>query len=375
MPWGSGLSQPVSYERDGTDPRPLAQLAPISALSWTSALPGGDATLTATLALPAAQQPPALRPGRLLKVFRGAESVWDGTLAAPVRASGSWTLAANGIGTYGNSYVADWDGVNFGLQQIINRARGDPRRLLWETPGDLNTGYGLDLSQQFDSCSKSITDAINGFCSGAGKTWEITRRQHLLRIFPMPDLTRPTRLLIAPDPPGRTLAGYYDTLYLRHQVTADGGAAGAATYANVHIHVIPAINRFGSLEGYGDWSQAGIVDDTKAEGWARGVLSAYQSASYTTAFAVTPGQVLTLGGTPVDLGTERAGEVYKVLYADGGFAGEPAQTQQVTFLGGEYQWDDIAQAASISPYQIAAASLSGLLQSMQPAPPPAPAAK
>ena len=172
------------------------------------------------------RSPPPSGPAWLLKVFRGAESVWDGTLAAPARASGAWTLAANGIGTYGNSYVADWDGVNFGLQQIINRARGDPRRLLWETPGDLNTGYGLDLSQQFDSCSKSITDAINGFCAAAGKTWEITRRQHLLRIFPMPDLTRPTRLLIAPDPPGRTLAGYYDTLYLRHQVTADGGASG-----------------------------------------------------------------------------------------------------------------------------------------------------
>ena len=41
MPWGSGLSQPVSYERDGTDPRPLAQLATISALSWTSRCPAG----------------------------------------------------------------------------------------------------------------------------------------------------------------------------------------------------------------------------------------------------------------------------------------------------------------------------------------------
>lgn len=202
-------------------------------------------------------------------------------------------------------------------------------------------------------------------------TWEITRRQHKLRIFDHP--TVPTRLLVVPDPPGRTLAGYYNTLYLRHQVTADGGAAGAATYANVHIHKTEAIRRFGSLEGYGDWSQAGVVSDATAEGWARGVLAAYTAASYTTAFAVTPGQVLTLGGTPVDLGTEKAGEVYKVMHAGGGWTGEPPQTQQVTFLGGEYQWDDIAQAASITPHQIAAASFSSLLQMMQPAPPPTPA--
>ena len=140
MPWGSGLSQPVSYERDGTDPRPLAQLATISALSWTSALPGGDATLTATLALSGQQLPPALRPGLLLRVFRGAEAVWDGTLAAPVEAAGGQTLAGNGIGTYGNSYVADWDGIpaHFGLDHIINWATGPggghPRGLLWNTP-------------------------------------------------------------------------------------------------------------------------------------------------------------------------------------------------------------------------------------------------
>ena len=244
-----------------------------------------------------------------------------------------------------------------------------------EHPGNLDTTTpGLDRSQQFDPCSKSITDAINGMCAAGGLTWEITRRGHVLRLFKMPvPPLRPTRLLIAPDPPGRTLAGYYNRLYLRYQVTADGNG-GTATYANAHVENPASARRFGELEGYGDWSQAGVADDRKALGWARGVLAAYQSASYTTAFAVTPGQVLTLGGTPVDLGTERAGEVYQVLYAGGGFAGEPAQTQQVTFLGGEYQWDDIAQAASISPYQTAAASLSGLLTSMQPAAPVVPAA-
>ena len=197
-------------------------------------------------------------------MFRGTESVWDGTLAAPVQAAGGLTLAANGIGTYGNSYVADWDGIpaHFGLDHIINWATGPggghPRGLPWATPGNLDATPGLDLTQQFDPCSKFITDAINGMCAAGGLTWEITRRQHRLRLFKMPvPPMRPTRLLIAPDPPGRTLAGYYNRLYLRHQVTADGNG-GTATYANVHVENPASARRFGELEAYGDWSQAGV---------------------------------------------------------------------------------------------------------------------
>ena len=218
----------------------------------------------------------------------------DGTLAAPVEAAGGQTLAGNGIGTYGNSYVADWDGIpaHFGLDNIINWATGPggghPRGLLWNTPKNLNATPGLDRSQLFDPCSKSITDAINGMCAAGGLTWEITRRGHMLRLFKMPvPPLHPTRLLIAPDPPGRTLAGYYNRLYLRYQVTADGNG-GTATYANAHVENPASARRFGELEGYGDWSQAGVADEPKALGWARGVLAAYQSASYTTAFAVDP---------------------------------------------------------------------------------------
>ena len=123
-------------------------------------------------------------------------------------------------------------------------------------------------------------------------------------------------------PPGRTLAGYYNRLYLRYQVTADGNG-GTATYANAHVENPASARRFGELEGYGDWSQAGVADDLKALGWARGVLAAYQSASYTTAFAVTPGQVLTLGGTPVDLGTERAGRSTRSFTPAAGSPGSP----------------------------------------------------
>jgi hypothetical protein len=373
MPWGAGLSQVLSTEQDGSDARLLSQIAPVNALSWTSALPGGDATMTCGLTMPLSYRPTALRLGRRVKVFRGAETVWRGTLAAPTASATGWTLTANGIGTDGNSYRAEWDenagappngqGV-YSLDLVIDRAIG--RGLPWVRQGTLQAG--VPPVQRQDSCSQSVTEAMNAWLLTATQTWEITRKQYRIRVFPLP--SKPTRLIVIPDPPSRTVAGYYNAMYLRY--TFAGG--GTPAWRTVLAEQPGSIRRYGRLESSGDWSSSGLfsdvggVADPRPATWARGLLDAYQATSYTNAFAVIPGQVLTLGGTPVDLGMEKAGEVYKVVGATVGWGGEEPGPQPV-FLGGGYAWDDMAETASITPFQTAAASLSGLLQSMQPAPP------
>ena len=328
--------------------------------------------MTTTLALPSAQRPAALRPGRLVKVWRGAQEVWAGTLAEPTanQGSGGWQITANGIGTDGNSFMAEFDPAvawddNLQLDKIIDRARG--RGLRWTRRDDLTPAIvpGLDLTQHFDSASKSITDALNQFTAGGTLTWEIDRIRHELRIHPLPSAV--TRLLFAPDPPGRTVSGHYDRLFVNYKTSV------GADHPPHAVEDSRQIARYGALEAYGDYTAASPMTvnwpGNRAFAWGTGVLGKYRATSYTSQFAVVPGQVLTLGGAPVDLGTERAGEVYKVIGATQGWGGDDYE-RQIVFTGGGYSWDEFAEAAAITPYQTANTDLSSIMQAMAPTPAP-----
>jgi hypothetical protein len=369
-----GVTEVATTERDGSGLILLGQVAPVSALGWTSQLPGGDATLTAALTLPVTQRHAALRPGRLVKAWRGG-TVWEGTLAEPTTQSGTWQITANGIGTYGNNFQAAysaWDGVNGANvpSRIINEAVA--RGLLWATvPAGIGVGPPLlDYQVQFDSASKTLTEALNGLCAAGGLTWEITRLGHKVKFHALP--TAPTRLLLAPDPPGRTVAGHYNGLWVKYRTTVAAELPSPATREYINKR---QADRWGPLEAYADYTAADPMTaawpNSRAGGFAAGVLAKTPATSYTNSFAVVPGQVLTLGGVPVDLGCERAGEVYKVIGATQGWGGDDPNAQ-IIFVGGGYQWDDSAEAASIAPYNIAGADLSSVMQAMMPAPSPAP---
>jgi hypothetical protein len=367
------MSEVATTERDGSGLILLGQVAPVAALGWTSQLPGGDATLTATLTLPTAQRHAAIRPGRLVKAWRGG-TVWEGTLAEPTTQSGTWQVTANGIGTYGNNFQAaysgGWGGANGAdvPARVINEAVD--RGLRWaKVPATIGNGPPLlDFQVPFDSASKTLTEFLNGLGAAGGLTWEITRLGHNVKFHALP--TAPTRLLLAPDPPGRTVAGHYNALWVKYRQNP-----GAVIHTDIYQNKRQA-DRWGPLEAYADYTAADPMANTWAQGnrattFAAGVLAKTPATSYTNSFAVVPGQVLTLGGVPVDLGCERAGEVYKVIGATQGWGGDDPNAQ-ITFVGGAYQWDDIAEAGSITPYQKAGTDLSSVMQAMMPATSPAP---
>jgi hypothetical protein len=271
------------------------------------------------------------------------------------------------------------------VQDAINRG------LRWDKWASLDGVPGMDLTQLFEVGSRSVTEALNSFTSGSSNgqapvalTWALRNYRSRfagdgsgyfsqLQIFPLPSVRQPTRLLISADPVGRSLTGYYNAMVLRYQTAPQDPASSDPQVFDVWLEplanvVTPSIARHGRLEGYADYSNAGYMTGAQARDRAAGILGAYQAVAYTQEWTATPGQVLTLGGTPVDLGTERAGEVYRVLGADLGAGGEVSAADQVMFLGGGYMWDDVAQAARITPYNFVSQDFSSLVAAMAPPP-------
>jgi hypothetical protein len=359
----------------GPDPRIIGQGSTIEALSWSSALPGGDQQLTMTVRMADRMRSDALRPGRLVFAFRGAEVVWRGTMSEPQPSDGGgWDIACQGEGTYGNNLRAFHPGLPSGPDSVpsANTVILDAinRHLRWRHVQNLDAAIGQAelTAQKFENCSRTVTEALNAWVAGGALTWAVDRRDVGLRIRPLPVKDQPTRLLLTADPAGRTLNGYYNRVWLRHQSREDENGR-PAEYGLGAAFDDGARDRYGPQEGYADYANGGLMSQGQADGRARQLMARFEAVSYTQEYTVVPGQVTTLGGTPVDLGMERAGEVYQVMGADQGYGGEVSLDQLIRFVGGTYLWDDFAQAARITPYQFVTHDFSSLVEAM--APPPA----
>jgi hypothetical protein len=98
-----------------------------------------------------------------------------------------------------------------------------------------------------------------------------------------------------------------------------------------------------------------------AQAVGNSILSIYQRASFAGPFTARYGQLTNTGGVPVDPGTDQAGTVVKLILADYGYGGEVTPQFPVQFIVGGYEWDDLSQTATLTPYQNVDQSLTGLL--------------
>jgi hypothetical protein len=115
------------------------------------------------------------------------------------------------------------------------------------------------------------------------------------------------------------------------------------------------------METFIDLSNAGVMSQAAAQAVGNLALSVYQRATFAGPFTVAPGRLLNLGGQPIDLGTDQAGTVVKLMLTDLGYGGEVTETFPITFLVGSYSYDDQQQIATIAPFQSLFSSLSGIL--------------
>jgi hypothetical protein len=355
-------SQLVSSAPGGSDPKHLGQFGHLGQLTYSSTLPGGADSLSAQF-IPAGGTPltrfTALNPGRIISVWRGGARVWEGILDDPVPSAAGWGLTAHGTGTYGSDFAAHYTSYST-VGQPVTLAIG--RGLRWTAPASWPGDLYLD--QPSDDASVTVTDYLNSITQPAAYTWYVrtTARGNQLSVFTPPTVA--TRILVASEPQARTLYGYWTSLWLRYQASADNATSGAAaTFATTSVTNTAQAAAHGVMETYADLSSAGTKTAAAAQAVGAAMMARYQAASYAGPIVARPGQILTLGGTPVDLGCEQAGECYRLILAGGGYGGEVAPAPPVTVLGGGYAYDDVAQTASITPFQYAANDLAGLLAS------------
>jgi hypothetical protein len=356
-------SQVVTYNQQNADARWLGTLGHVTGLSYGSNLPGGSNQMQCTLNVEPNYRTDAMNPGRILRICRGASIVWDGTLDEPQPGTAGWTITGVGTGNQGTNMVAFYtDTWPTGQpDESINDAIS--RGLRWVNPG-IGSPAGMWLGQEVDPGDQTISDLLNLVCTRGGLTWYVNSQPgtagNVLSVFQLP--TAVNYLLVATTPVGRTLGGNYNTIWIRYQSAADNSTTGAAaTFGTVSVTNPASIALYGPLEVYADLSNAGTMTAGQAQTVGTYILNIYQRASFAGPFTVQPGQLLTVGGTPVDLGCVQAGAVCQLILTDFGYGGELTPEYPITFVIGTYSWDDQNQVATITPYQTLNQSLSNLL--------------
>lgn len=343
----------------GTPARWLSRIGHVAGLQYSYVLPGGPDQMQCTLQVPPEYRTEALNPGRIVRIFRGGTCIWDGKLDEPQPSTSGWMITAHGAGNFGTDYRNIWSSWDQNSPIVAAVARG----LRWSVPTIASTG--LYLSQVEDSGSQTITDFLNLLTTYGGYTWYVGRN-NVLSVFQLPNtelVSTANRLLYTSAPLGRTIAADINTLYSRYEITADDttGTTGAvATYGLGSATITASATLHQPMEAFIDLTASGVMTLTTAQNAAVGVLTQFQRAAFTGGFTVQPGQLRTMGGTPVDLGSDQAGTVVRLVASDYGYGGEviPGPLQ---FIVGNYAYDDTTQTAVVTPLQTVAQSMDSLL--------------
>lgn len=396
-------------------PKWLGQVGHVANTSYTYSIPGGPDQLTCLLQVEPNYRSDAIDPGRIITAHRGGSCIWEGVLTEPTPAPTGWTLTANGCGTYGANFGAWWqldfpDSWSVDGPVDLAIARG----LRWQNLGLNNPNGVAYLGPVQNPGSLTVTDFMNLLCTGGALSWQVVQPPSassfppgpwVIDLFLLPtDFTGnqlvqspsntvasslytfgkweridlcstlprhpPNLYIVNTNPMGRTLRADINTVIVYYQVTADTTAtsttpAVAATYNTAIADVPASVARHGRLEYYLDVSSAGVMTQPQAAAIAQNVLSKYIRANFAGTFSVMPGQLLNVGGFPVDLGCNWAGYMASVQVENFPAGGEVGFSP-ITFQIGQYEFNDDTQTATITPYQNARTDMSSVVAQLYP---------
>lgn len=352
----------------------LGQHAYMSNLVYSYTLPGGCDTLTCHLNKPPRWRTDVINPGRRVYAIRGATVVWSGVLDEPVPTADGWDLTAHGAGKFGDDYLAIYTGYKWD-NSVINHAvdLAIDRGLRWTrrsniVPGAAGLG-SLFIGQKVDDGGQTITDLLNLGCEKGGLTWCVRTGaggENALTVFPIPGGT-PNRVLHSLTPEARAIADGPSTLYARYQATWDS-VKRPATYALTSVTSAAEEAKHGRREDLMDISSAGVYHADGVQSIARSALARFQRAAFADPFTVQPGELMSKGGVPVDLGTfwadNFAAMVCQVWLGDFGEGGEVEPAAMHTFLAGGYSYDQDAGTAQITPFESARHNFGSVMQAI-----------
>jgi hypothetical protein len=343
----------------------LGSLGVVTALTYSFVCPGGCDQMTATIMVPAEYRTQLFDVGWRVRIYRGGHTVWTGKLDEPQPSADGWTLTAVGDGNRGTDFVAYYtDTWPIGQpDEAVNLAIA--RGLPWNNPG-IGTPSGMWLGQEVDSGAQTVTDLLNLVCTRGGLTWYVNSQPGGppgpdLSVFPLPMTVN--RVIVSTNPAPRSLGGDINTIFIRYEVSAASSTVSGSTaiYGTTMVQNAASVAAHGELEAYLDLSSANVMTQAAAQAVGNYVLGIYQRASFTGPFTGRHGQLLNVGGQPIDPGTDQAGTVARLVLTDFAYGGEVTPQFPVTFIVGNYGWDDFAQQFTATPYQALDESISGLL--------------
>jgi hypothetical protein len=290
----------------------------------------------------------------------------------------------------------------------IDKAIG--RGLRWRNDTKIGKPTGIYLGQQQDTGSMVITDFLNLLCTGGGLYWSIEPPASCsvpapawnIRLRPFPtDLTGdplasnaatstswnvqewqrtdlkaklpripPDLYIVNTNPVPRTISNDYNTLVIKYMASADKTAtstttASAAVYKVVVVDNPASVKAHGRNEYYLDISASNAMSEASVVSLGKNILAHYVRANFAADFTVEPGQLLNNGGYTVDLATNQCGKVATVQVENAAFGGEVSYGA-VTFMIGNYTYDDDTQTATVSPYQSDKTDISNIINDLYP---------
>jgi len=342
--------QVVTRRPDGSQPIWLGRVGHVTGLDLSHAVPGGPDQLSCILQTTTAGRPVAIQAGRQVQAYAGVRCVWDGQLDEPTPGGDGWQITAHGAGAFAQQFRAFWSSTwasgaapSDAVDQAITRG------MRWINPGFNPPPSGAWMGQVPDNASLNIADLLNLLCSRGGLTWQAqcTARGNVLRFITVPVApVTPTRLLVATGPVARTMGGVVNAITIRYQVSTD--SSGAVSYATTTVTNAAMIAMYGRSEQFLDISNAGNQTAGQAQAVGNWVLNRYQQAAWAGPFTVNPGQYLTNRGSRINLATEQAGEVVRLLVAD--YGGAVSAGVPVTFLVGNYEYNEESGTAQVTPF-------------------------
>lgn len=390
------------------NPKWIGRDGHVQGLRYSFSVPGGPTQASFILAVPPDYRTDALNPGRVIQGFRGGSCIWEGILTEPQPAATGWTVTVNGAGTYGSQFAAVYDSGHWASDNVMWKATG--RGLRWEHDG-FGKPQTIFYGTPQDSGSLTVTDWLNLLCTSGSLYWSVEppagnmvpAPAHVIRLRQLPpainanplsnDAAAPQQYSVddwqrtdlkvklarvPPDlyivnttPVARTLHDGYNTLVLKYTVKPDKATSstqsGTATVSAVTVVDIPyATSKAGRVEYYVDLTVGSqVLTEAQATDIGRRILTRYVNMNWTQAFSVMPGQLITNGGVPVDLGISHAGKIASVQVVNAAFGGDSGITP-ATFVIGDYEYDDDTQTATLTPYQAPRTDIASIIAELYP---------
>ena len=321
----------------------LDHLGLLSGVTYGTSYSGGPTTFQCSLQVDPSFSHRALAGGRILSVPLAGGVVWGGKMNQPQRGA-PMSISAVGMAGLAKSFAAvngSSNGSALALDTVVDAARG--RGLPWLRPATLGTpttGTGVQASG-----SIMLDEALKAGAQALGKAWKLTATGAGWAVSMETPPTVPTLMFLATQP---IFASVLDGFASAEAVLYDADVSG-----NTGVQVVTdaaAAARWGAAEKILDITQQGMVSSAQATAQGTADLAANTPRlRVTDPFTVLPGQLLTMGGAPVDLASVAAGVVVRMQAVVLGREAMTSQAGPLDVLIGETSYAADVDTLTLTP--------------------------